>query len=250
MGQTFLEQLSLEANRKTRRLALTSFIFFAVLGAILCFALGSSIDTTDPRDKKLVVMFGGLVALMLIFTAIALIKSCIVCKNGENLKLPFDGQTKEEAARTINNEATNSEFLFDQNAFDFSKGKQPSGDRVIVTPTYLLLCMDRSKVIAIPREKVLWLCAQAGIKGRSSYVVRLLIFTEKSTFTIDDVDVGYVEALAEQLYSFFPNIFDDRDPFPFSYEFEALFNKDRAGFMELYQRQKLIYEAAKADTTE
>ena len=88
---------------------------------------------------------------------------------------------------------------------------------------------------AIPRDKIYWLCAQVGRKGQSSFVVRILIFTEKSTYYVDGVDVKHVEDIAEKLYQHIPNIFSEYDPFIFSYQLEAIYAKDRPQFMKLYE---------------
>ena len=93
--------------------------------------------------------------------------------------------------------------------------------------------------MAIPREKIYWICAQPGIKGRSSYVVRLLVFTEKKIF--DEITGGYVEHLemiAEKLYQHIPNVFKPYPVFELSYKLQELYEKNKDEFLRLFNQDK------------
>ena len=238
MAQAFLESESIKANKKKRKLFSAALIFFIVVGGGLFFVLKDSLDLSDPSDHKLAMMLLGLAALMLISCTIGFAGSLRVAKKGQNLILPYDDVTKEEAAGIINAEEAEGRFLVDEYIYDFSDGKKPYGEKVILTPTYLLLDNGLGKIKAIPRSKIYWLCAQVGRKGSSSFVVRLLVFTQNGTFYVDGTDVPHVEEIAEKLYKHIPNVFSGYDPFMLSYKLEEMFNNDRAGFMEFYKSEK------------
>ena len=157
-----------------------------------------------------------------------------------NLILPFDGKSKEEWAEIINSDMKENKFLVSEYIFDFKETDKKYGERVILTESYLLLVNvnDSGKVIVIPREKIYWLCAQPGIKGASSYIVRLLIFTETEMFTVDGVDGEYVEQLAQKLYEYIPNVFKDYDVFKLSYHLQDCFKQNRPAFVLFYEEEK------------
>ncbi len=247
MALTYLEQDSQRANKKKIKMFTAALVFFIVVAGGLCFALKDSFNMQDEKDQKMLYLLIGLAALMLFFVIVGLIGSIRIAKNGKNLILPFDGESKEAVAKRIDQEAAEGQLLVDEYMGDFSNGGKPSGEKVTLTPTYLLLNNGLGKIKVIPRSKIYWLCAQVGIKGRSSFVVRLLVFTETKTFYLDGVDVPHVEAIAEKLYQHIPNIFSGIDPFPFSYEMEELFAKDRAGFVRLCESEK---NKAHAEETE
>lgn len=244
MELSFLEQESKRGNAKARKMLLISLTVFLVCGGIVAFALLSSLDLNNYDDKKLLIMLSILAAVMLFFEVFGLIKTSRTATNGKNLILPFKEDSKENIAAVINKDACEGGFLVDEYIYNFSDGKKPYGEKVILTPTYLLICNGMGKVTAIPREKIYWLCAQVGRKGSSSFVVRLLVFTETKTFTIDGVDVEHVKLIAEKLYNYIPNVFKDYDPFILSYQLEALYEQNRAGFIEFLESEKNKNETA------
>lgn len=79
---------------------------------------------------------------------------------------------------------------------------------------------------------------RTGIKGSSSFIVRLLIFTEKKTFYLDGGNIEHVEKIADELYQYIPNVFSAYDPFVLSYELEKLFDKKREEFLRFYEEEK------------
>lgn len=101
MEREYLEQESIRANSKQRKLSLGLFIFFACICAFLYFAVGNSIDLSKPDDKKLFVIFVAMACLMLFCTAVQLIMSILPAKNGRNLMLPLEENTKEAVAENI-----------------------------------------------------------------------------------------------------------------------------------------------------
>lgn len=157
--------------------------------------------------------------------------------NGENLFLPFGEDTKEAVAKKINQEAAEGKLLVEEYIDECAEGKAPHGEKVTLTPSYLLLGSDRNKITVIPRNKIYWICAQVGQKGGPFYV-RLLIFTENKMYALTGVDIEHVEKIAEKLYQYIPNVFCDYDPFLLSYELEKIFAKDRAEFVKLYEIEK------------
>ncbi len=238
MEKSYLAQISETANKKKRKMFSAALIFFIIIGGVLFFALKSSLDMNDPEDKKLVVMLIGLAAVMLLSCTVGLIGSLRTATKGQCLILPFNEDTKENVAKLIDSEAANGKLLVDEYISDFSDGRKPSGEKIALTATYLLLNNGLGKVKAIPRDKIYWLCAQVGRKGQSSFVVRILVFTEKSTYYVDGVDVKHVEDIAEKLYQHIPNIFSEYNPFIFSYQLETIFEKDRPQFMKLYEEAR------------
>lgn len=96
-----------------------------------------------------------------------------------------------------------------------------------------------SKVTAIPRDKIYWICAQVGTKG-GPYIVKLLIFTENKIYSLTGVDIEHVQNIAGKLYQYIPNIFSDYDPFALSYELEKMFAKNPVEFLNLYENEKAM----------
>ncbi len=231
MEQEFLTQHSLRANRKKRKLFTIALVFFLLVGGGLFFALKGSLDMSDPQDSKLVIMLGILAGILLLSVLYGLISSILPAKNGKNLTLPFKNESKAEATARINREIAEGKLSVDEPIDD-------AGERVYLTASYLLLDNGMGKITVIPRDKIYWLCAQVGIKGRSSYVVRLQIFTELKMFHMDAADIPHTEEVAQRLYEHIPNIFSEYDPFELSYKLEELYEKDRAGFLAFYEKEK------------
>lgn len=239
MEQGFLEQEAKKANQRNRKLFTVLTVVFLVLMAVICFAVKDIFDFDDARAVKVIVCLGIMAGVMLISVVIGLIASIRSAADASrSLLLPFAERTKEEAARLINREAAEGKILVDEYIYEFAQGKEPYGARVILLPSYLLLGNGMGKITIIPREKIYWLCAQVGRKGSSSFIVRLVIFTEKKTFYVEGVDVDHVEKLAQRLYQYIPNVFDAYDPFVLSYELEQLFDKNRAEFLRFYEEEK------------
>ena len=55
--------------------------------------------------------------------------------------------------------------------------------------------------MAIPRDKIYWLCAQVGRKGGPFYV-RLLLFTEEQILFFEGNDVDRIKEIADGLYQY------------------------------------------------
>ena len=238
MEQGFIERVSKEGSRTRRYVAVVMFIVFAVVAGGLALLLKDSLDPNEPTDQKLMTAFAFLSAFMLIMTAAALISSFTIHLKGRCLILPFKENTKEETAKLINREAAEGGILVDEYIDEFPEGKRPFGERVILTSSYLLLCNGMGRIQAIPRGRIYWLCAQVGRRGESSFIVRLLVFTHLKCFYLDGASVNHLNKVAEKLYQHIPDIFAGQDPFILSYFLEELFDKDRAGFLELYESEK------------
>lgn len=154
------------------------------------------------------------------------------------LNLPFDENTKEAVGKIIDRELTQRKILVREYMNVFPKGRKPHGERVILTPSYLLLCNGMGKVRAIPRDKIYWLCAQAGRKGSSSFIVRLLIFAENKLLYMEGRSVKHMEKIADKLYQYIPNVFEGENLYTLSYELEALFRRNRTLFLDVYENAK------------
>lgn len=237
MAQRFLEQESVNANKRKRKLFLSTFLFFTCITAFLYFATRNSIDLNDPRDQKLVVLFCIMIGFMLFCTAFGLLMSILPAKNGKNLILPFEENSKESVAAQIDQEVAEGKIIYE--GFMNHNTIKPYPERVLLLPTYLLLIGEMGRVTAIPRDKILWLCAQVGYKGGPFYV-RLLIFTEKKLFDFDGNDIEHTKEIANKLYQYIPNVFSKYDPQELSYSLEKLHKENRAGFMEFYKEEKCV----------
>ena len=50
--------------------------------------------------------------------------------------------------------------------------------------------------------------------------------------------MAHIQKIADKLYQYIPNVFGAYDPFVLSYELETLFDKDRAAFIQFYEKEK------------
>ncbi|MCM1100104.1 MAG: hypothetical protein NC079_00875 [Clostridium sp.] len=239
MAQGFLEQESIKANRRNRKLFLSMFAFFACMAGFLYFATKNTIDTSDPRDQKLIFLFVLLIGLMLFCTAVGLLVSILPARNGKNLILPCGETTKETAAELIDREVAEGKILYE--GFMNHNTVRPYPNRVILLPMYLLLVGEMGRVTAIPRDKIYWLCAQVGYKG-GPYYVRLLLFTERQLIEFNGNDIEHTQEIAADLYQYIPNVFSqyDSQEFEFCHRLEKLFREDPAKFLEFYKRERNI----------
>ncbi len=238
MKHGFLEQEALRAGRKNRKLFITLLIIYLILISATGFAVKDSIDLSEYRTIKVVVCLTILSVLMLLSIVYGLYRSFRIAAKGQNLILPFKDTTKEAAAEIIDREAAAGNIQAERYAEYFPEGKKPHGERLVLLPSYLLLINYMGAVTAIPRDKIYWICPQTGRKGRSSFIVRLMFFTEKQTYYMEGTDPGYFESIASELYQYIPNIFSDYDPFTLSYELDSLFDKNREEFLNFYEAEK------------
>lgn len=237
MAQGFLEQESINANRRNRKLFLSMLAFFACMAGFLYFATKNTIDTSDPRDQKLIFLFFLLIGLMLFCTAVGLLASILPARNGKNLILPCGETTKEAAAELIDREVAEGKILYE--GFMNHNTVRPYPNRVILLPTYLLLVGEMGRVTAIPRDKIYWLCAQVGYKG-GPYFVRLLLFTERQLIEFNGNDIEHTQKIAADLYQYIPNVFSQYDSQEFCHRLERLFRENPAKFLEFYEQERNI----------
>lgn len=237
MKQGFLEQESKRGNKKTWILLLILLLIILCLVAFIGFAVKDSIDLNDDKTRKLIPYVFIVLGMIVLSVVLQIVNSIMTAVNGKNLTLPFKENTKDAVGKVIDREVSEGKVLVEE-YIDTLEGEKPHGGRVILTPSYLLLCNGMGNVKAIPRDKIYWICAQAGIKGQSSFIVRLLIFTEKGTFDMEGTDVLHVEKIADKLYQYIPNVFSEYASFPLYYELEKLFEKNRGEFMKLYEEEK------------
>lgn len=235
MARDFLEQEAAKANGKKRKLFLSLFIFFVCVSIFLYFMTKNAFDLNDLRDYKLVMLFYGVAGFMVFCTALGLAVTSRPVKGGKNLTLPYQENTKEAVAKIINQEVAQGKVLYEGFMNANTIGKYD--DRVLLLPSYLLLIENLGGIMAIPREKIYWLCAQVGYEGGPFYV-RLLIFTEKKVLFFDGNDVECIKEIADGLYQYIPNVFSKYDPQELSYSLEQLFKENRAGFLEFYKKEK------------
>lgn len=242
MKQGYLEQESKRINETVRRRLIKSCIAFIILIVFLYFLLKSSLDVNDPSSQTIFSALKMLTGIFFLALVVGLFRTSRAATNGRNLVLPFGEAEKAEVARIIDQEAAEGKIQVEEYIYDIPQGKRPYGEKIVLTPSYLVLLGDGSRVRAIPRDKIYWICAQVGQKG-GPFVVQLQIYTEKKIFTMVGVEIEHVQNIAEKIYRYMPNVFCDYDPFILSYELEKLFAKNREEFLKFYEDEKRKYEA-------
>ncbi len=244
MNQGFLEQEAKQANKRNQKLFIILLLIFIIIITCIGLIVRTSIDINDVTIRKLLYCLTAFAALLLFSIIAGLWTSARSALDAsKSLILPFRETSRETAKDIINQEVLEEKVLIDHYTDTFTEEQTPYGERLMLLPSYLLLFNGMGKITAIPRDKIYWLCAQMGRRECSSFIVRLLIFTEKKTFYLEGADVSYFEMIAEQFYQYIPNIFNGYDPYQLSYELVSLFDKDRAQFMKLYENAKQSYEA-------
>ena len=230
MPTNFLEQESISANKRFRRLQLIFIAFFITCLAVIYFLVGDELfDFSDTRTKQIVAILLGLVGIMLISSIIVLILTMRPAKNGKNLLLPLKETTQEKAAEIINREAAEGKILYEY--------KQHKLTWILLTPSYLLLFgYSMEKIRAIPCNQILWIGSQIGYKG-GPYYVRLIIFTREKMIDCIVESVEQAQRIAEELY---PNVFRNLEwqDVNFPHMLEELYNSDRNRFLKLYETEK------------
>lgn len=239
MKQGYLAQESQRINEVNRRLMLKVFIIFVCAISIIYFLGKDSLDFTHISYGSPIFILAVCSAIILVCLPIRLFLSTRTAVNGSNLILPYQENTKEEVGKIIDEEALEGNILVEKFIYEFSGNRKKSGEKIILTPSYLLLSGYKrtSKVTAIPRDKIYWICPQVGKKG-GPFIINLLIFTEKKLFTLTGVDIEYVESIANQLYQYIPNVFSDYDPFIASYNLEKIFADSPEEFLKIYEEEK------------
>lgn len=241
MEQGYLAQESRRANETARRTLIKSCTAFIILAVILYFLLESSLDFNDPASQTIFSVMKMLTGAVFLALVVGMFRTSRVAVNGRNLVLPFGEAEKAEVAQIIDQEAAEGKIQVEEYIYEIPQGKRPHGEKIVLTPSYLVLFGDGSRVRAIPRGKIYWICAQVGQKG-GPFIVQLQIYTEKKIFTMVGVDIEHVQNIAEKIYRYMPNVFCDYDPFILSYELEKLFTKNREEFLKFYENEKRKYE--------
>lgn len=242
MAANFLENESMTANAKFRRLWLIFMAIFIAAFAVIYFGAGDELfDFSDERSRLIVTLLRGGIGIMLICSFITLILTMRPAKNGRNLLLPLGETTQEMAAEIINREVAEGKILYEE-ALDYNTPIKHD-TRVLLTPSYLLLIgYSMEKIRAISRNRILWIGAQIGYKG-GPYYVRLIIFTREKMLDCDVNDIEQAKRIAEGLYQYIPNVFrdlewlDDTDD-NFPHILEKLYRENRDGFLALYEEAK------------
>lgn len=238
MKQGFLEQESKRGNKRVWKKLFIELLIIICLVAFIGFAVKDTIDFSDEKTRKLLPYIYIVIGMIVLSVVFQIFHSIMILVNGKNLTLPFKENTKAAVGEIIDREVAEGKVLVEEYIYEFSEEEKPKGERVILLPSYLLICNGMGHVMAIPRDKIYWICAQTGIKGRSSFMVRLLIFTEKRTFYLNGVDIPQMGKIADKLYQYIPNVFSEYASFPLYYELEELFEKNRGAFLKLYEEKK------------
>lgn len=243
MKQGYLEKESARINEATKKTLIMTIIGI-VIALLVIFILGKdSIDFSDITYDSVSFYLIIAVTLILVSSVIRFISIGRVAKNGSNLFLPFNENTQEAVGNIIDTEARDRKIQVEEYICEPKNPDKAYEEKVVLLPSYLLLCQvklgpkGKSKVTAIPRDKIYWICAQAGYKG-GPYIVKLLIFTESKIFSLTGVDIKYVQDIADKLYQYIPNVFSDYDPFELSYKLEKIFAKNPEEFINIYEVEK------------
>lgn len=225
MEEPFLEKESREANRRIRKIFVTLTLVVVALFALILVLTKNSGGLGD--FKGILFAMGGFVLLC---TAAMLVKSLFVAKNGANLRLPFEGRTKAEVAASINRDIADGSVIVDE-FLDYSReSKNPRGERIILLPSYLLLSNGMGIFTAIPRTNILCVFVQVGISGRSSFMSRIQIFTEKKVFYAESADIAHCKDICKKLYTAIPNYFGDYEPHSLPYQLEEMYDKEGVAY--------------------
>ena len=237
MKLSYLSRESERVNAATRKMLFRSVVVFDCALAVIYFFGISSDESFLSSVSSYILACAGIVTIAAI---IKLISTYRPATKGENLILPYGVLTPEAVARCVDQEAMDGNILVDEYINEFADRKKAHGDKIVLTPSYLLLCTVKrgvsgtSQITAIPINKIYWLCAQVGRKG-GPFKVRLLVFAENKVFTLEGVDIEHAKAIADKLYHYIPNVFSCYDPFDISYGFEESYDKDPRVFLTLYQ---------------
>ena len=239
MVTNFLEEESISANKKLRRLQLILIAVFVATLAIIYFGVGDELfDFSDRRTKLIAAVLLGGAGIILISIIITLIFTMRPAKNGKNLLLPLEETTPEKAAEIINREVAEGKILYEGTRDYNTPIKHDT--RVLLTPSYLLLIgYSMEKISAIPCDRILWIGAQLGYKG-GPYSVRLIIFTREKMLDYGVNDFEQAKRIAEGLYQYIPNVFRNLDwqDVNFPHMLENLYQKNRDLFLEMYEEEK------------
>lgn len=243
MKQGYLAQESERVNQATRKTQLRLTILFVCLLAVIYFLGKDSIDFGDMSNGSVSFYIVISIGIVLVCSVIKLIATGRTAADGNNLFLPYEEGTKVEVGKIIDSEALDGKILVEENIENVADVKKAAGEKIVLLPSYMLLCGTKggpkgnSKVTAIPRDKICWICAQVGQKG-GPFIVKLLIFTENKIFSLTGTDIAHVQGIADKLYQYIPNIFSGYDPFVVSYELEKKFTKNPAEFWDIYESEK------------
>lgn len=242
MKQGYLERESARMNRHARKTVIKAAIVFLCGSAVIYFLGKDSIDFSDISFGTVPFIMAVLAGLMAVCLVINLIAASRTAKNGSNLYLPYGDRTQEEAGEIIDREALEGKILVEEFIDEFNDPEKACGEKVVLTPSYLLICgvkggVRNANITAIPRDRICWICPQAGCKG-GPFIVRLLIFTDQKLYTLTGTEVSYVERIADKLYQYIPNIFSGYDPFVLSYKLEEIFKRNPADFLEICEEEK------------
>jgi len=246
MNEDFLGLEAKKQGRQIRKNTLILLIVISCLFAFLYFATKGEIDLNNEKDKMLSIIFVAGGAFILFCTLFLFIKTSLPVKNGKNLILPLEERDKPTAAEIINREAADGKIQFEKTVEAENtvlNGKYP--ERMLLLPTYLLICHTSGMVTAIPRSKIYWLGVKTAYRRNGDFFyVKLLVFTEKKIIEIDGNNVDYTRNLANELYRYIPNVFKNAEmrkemtADEFVYFLEQLYIKNRAEFLEFYNNEK------------
>lgn len=223
-----------EAKRMTKNT--TSVLVKASLAALVALAVLYFVTRSDAETSRLFTKIGlGFTLYLVLVGGIRLLNAKRRQGNYANLQIHSKEITKEEAGRTIDDEAAQGKILVEEYIDKSSSATNPKGEKIVLLPSYLLLCDN--VITAIPVDKIYWICAQVGYKG-GPYIVRIKIFAENKMYDAVGADIDHAKDIVDKIYRYIPNIFSNYDASDLSYKLEEIFRKDYNQFLEFYQQHK------------
>ena len=154
MNQGFLEQESKRVNEAVRKTLFRSFFAYVCIIAVLYFLLKDSFDLNDPSSREVLFYLVIVSGIMLLAVIVGFFKSRRAVTNGKNLILTYGENTKEAVAELIDQEASEGKIQVEEYIYEFAEGKKPYGEKIVLMPSYLLLCGNKNKITVIPRDKI------------------------------------------------------------------------------------------------
>lgn len=233
MKNGFYAQESKRTRKETYGTMTKAWAAMMIVMLVLYFAVTVAGEEGESLELAKKICLGCL-GFMLFTTLVRVLNSLRVKqrqKNYGNLIIHYKDVEKTAAGHTIDDEAAQGKILVNE-YIDL----QPKGERIVLTPSYLLLC--EKKITAIPVNKIFWICAQVGYKG-GPYIVRVKIFAENKMYHMVGVDIEHVQNMVDKIYRYIPNIFSNYDTFDLSYRLEEVFSKDYDQFLTFYEQHKM-----------
>lgn len=224
MKDGFVKQEGKRVEKEILNQLIACWIVLIAAFAVLFFLTRSDAQGT-ALYAKLIYCIGGITLLATLFRPL---QAKLQQTNYKNLVVHADAAVRGVAGKTIDAEAAQGKILVDA----YMNSHKQKGERIVLLPSYLLLC--RHRITAIPIDKIFWICPQVGFKG-GPYIVRLTVFAENKIYHLVGTDIPHITEIAEHIDQHFPNVFKEFDQSNLAVTLEEVFSKDYNLFVKAYQ---------------